>query len=165
MVFKRTEDDESRFWSKVEKTDGCWIWKGTDGGRGYGQFCSYPEPGKQRTWRAHRFAFFLQFGEEPPPLLMHECDNRACVRQGNGHVIPGTQKQNIAHAVETRRMAKGVRNASAKMTEASVLDIRERYAKGETQQKLANEYGVSQVCISLVIRGKKWKHVGGPIKT
>lgn len=26
-----------RFWSKVDKTDGCWLWTGANNGEGYGQ--------------------------------------------------------------------------------------------------------------------------------
>lgn len=33
------------------------------------------------------------------------------------------------------------------------------------QQDLANQYGVSEGTISMVVRGLKWADVGGPLQT
>lgn len=65
-----------RFWSRVEKTDGCWLWKGTiASGTGYGRL-GYN--GRQQG--AHRVAYELVIGPIPDGLeLDHLCRNRACV--------------------------------------------------------------------------------------
>lgn len=50
-----------------------------------------------------------------------------------------------------------------KLTEDKVVEIRNRYADGERQQDLADEYDVSLYTISSAVNGKIWKNAGGPI--
>lgn len=63
-----------RFWSKVEKGDGCWLWVG---GRadGYGVFC---HSGTRAP--AHHMAWLLTHGALPGERLIHTCENNLCVR-------------------------------------------------------------------------------------
>lgn len=65
-----------RFMSKVVVTDDCWLWAASLDSHGYGQFHH-----DRRTLRAHRFAWTLAKGEEPPADLDvdHLCRNRTCV--------------------------------------------------------------------------------------
>lgn len=157
MTLPRGVTNESLFWSKVEKTDGCWwylgaLWKG------YGQYTV-----KRRNWRAHRYSFFLTYGRMPGPLLMHECNNRACVRPA--HLIEGTQKQNIEQAVRQGRMSLGSRNGSAKLTEEDVKQVWVMRAAGLSQQAIGDAFGVSQKNISLILARKKWQHVAPPVRS
>ncbi len=48
---------------------------------------------------------------------------------------------------------------SAKLTTAQVKEIRRRYANGEIQMDLADEYGVTQAAISNIVRAKSWPRV------
>jgi DNA-binding MarR family transcriptional regulator len=57
----------------------------------------------------------------------------------------------------------GSTNNVAKLTESDVLAIRERAAAGEILNNLAEEYGVTSIVISKIVRGLSWKHVGGPL--
>lgn len=51
----------------------------------------------------------------------------------------------------------GIQNAQAKLTEAQVQTIRERYAAGGiSQQKLADEFGVRQAHVSRIVLGHSW---------
>lgn len=90
----------SRFWSKVQKSDACWLWtKGTTHG-GYGRFTL---PRNIGTVMAHRVSWELAFGPIAAGLkVLHRCDVRACVRPD--HLRLGTQKDNIRDAVAKRRM-------------------------------------------------------------
>lgn len=89
---------------------------------------------------------------------MHVCNNPSCVRPD--HLREGTQKENIAMAVEARRMAKGSRNGSAKLEDEQVREILWRYkAKGESQAAIARDYGVSQVQVSRIVLGQSWGHI------
>jgi hypothetical protein len=60
-----------RFWAKVAKSDGCWIWAAQADKDGYGKL----------TWggvssRAHRVAWELTHGAIPEGLfVLHHCDN------------------------------------------------------------------------------------------
>jgi hypothetical protein len=59
-----------RFWSNVEKTDGCWNWTGSKTKNGYGQILI----------SAHRLAYELLVGAIPENLALdHLCRNPSCV--------------------------------------------------------------------------------------
>jgi hypothetical protein len=73
-----------RFWARVTKTDGCWLWKGTRD-HGYGTFCL-----NGRMILAHRLVFEAMVGPVPDGMLvMHTCDERLCVRPD--HLALGTK--------------------------------------------------------------------------
>lgn len=92
---------EDRFWQKVEVTDTCWLWSGATDRDGYGKL-----EFKGRHYRPHRLAYELTQGSIPDGLLLrHTCDNRLCVRPG--HLIPGTQQDNIQDREDRSRTAKG----------------------------------------------------------
>lgn len=84
-------NDEERFWSKVEKSDGCWQWVGCTQPNGYGQF---RRNGRARS--AHRTAFELANGFiDPSQDVDHICFNRGCVNPA--HLRQVTRKQNLEH--------------------------------------------------------------------
>jgi predicted XRE-type DNA-binding protein len=52
----------------------------------------------------------------------------------------------------------GERNGRAKLTWDAVREIRWRYAtRCITQAQLADEFGVTQITVSSIVRGKTWK--------
>lgn len=51
-----------------------------------------------------------------------------------------------------------------KLTDDQILAIREAYASGSvTQTDLAAEYGITQSRVSLIVNGKAWAHISGPV--
>lgn len=58
---------------------------------------------------------------------------------------------------------RGERSAVAKLTEAAVMEMRRRYAAGETQATLATEYGLAQNSLSQVITGARWAWLPGAV--
>lgn len=78
---ERRTPAEPRFWAKVQKSDGCWLWTGSVR-RGYGQF----GVSATRHTTAHRFSWELHNGPVPKgegyhgTCVLHHCDTPRCVR-------------------------------------------------------------------------------------
>lgn len=64
------------FWSKVQKSDGCWEWTAGKSREGYGNFWD----GKG-MFRSHRVSYEWEYGPIPDGLQVdHICINESCVR-------------------------------------------------------------------------------------
>ena len=149
---------EHRFWKRVNKTPGCWLWTGHTNGDGYAQFCY---KGNRRSSNASRYAYQLLVGEIPDGMdICHTCDNPACVRPD--HLFPGTDLDNNRDKVNKNRQAKGERNAGAVLTESQVLEIRRRYKPGckvNGLKPLTIEFGISPAAVSRIVRGITWRYL------
>lgn len=147
----------ARFWSKVTKTDDCWIWTGHRGAPGYGMILRGVASGdRDVVVYAHRVSFEIHHGPIPEGLVVrHSCDVRLCVRPD--HLSLGTQADNMRDMVERGRSAKGYRHSQAKLADADVAAIRARLAAGDTQSSIAIDYGVTQSAISGIKTGKRWR--------
>lgn len=148
--------DIKRFWSKVQKGPGCWLWTGGTSASGYGQFKA---KGKNR--RAHRIAVLLATGKWPewPALAMHNCDIPLCCRYDPEHVQYGTLQENRMDCERKKRHAHGETNGRARLTAQDVLDIRARLADGISQMALGNEYGISHSTVWYIAHNLTWKHM------
>jgi len=85
-----TEKDQRRFDAKIKLDDatGCWLWTGSDNGKGYGRF-KYQGVG----YRAHRLAWTLAKGPIPDGLQIdHLCRVRGCVNPD--HMEPVDNRTN-----------------------------------------------------------------------
>jgi len=80
---------EVRFWSKVNKTDDCWLWTAGAISTGYGFFS--PFVGKRIL--AHRWSYEQLVGPIPEGLVIdHLCRVRRCVNPA--HLEPVTDAEN-----------------------------------------------------------------------
>jgi len=139
---------------------GCWEWIGGTDRFGHGSMGI-----RRKHYGAHRVSWEIHNGAIKDDLfVLHRCDNPTCVNPR--HLFLGTQGDNIRDAVQKGRhkhaVLPGTLNPSAKLTESQVLEIRARHAaEGISGYRLAKEYGIHEKTAVQIIRGEKWKHLGG----
>ncbi len=164
-----TDKDLRRFWSYVQKGEGCWWWKNKPATSGYGDFGF----GKKSHCGAHRISYFLAKGPFPKHLnICHTCDHPMCVRPD--HLWVGTNQQNIADRDQKGRTAKGdihhwhtnveqffgERNPAAKLTPEQMFNLRkDRELLGLSYPKLGAKYGISFAQAYRIVQRTSWKHL------
>ena len=145
---------------------GCWLYtrslttKGGRYGDGYGVLTN--DDGKRLL--AHRVAASLWLGIplDSPLKVLHSCpkpdgtpggDDRRCFNPA--HLGAGDQKLNMRQAAERGRLRKV-------LTEGLVIELRNRYARGETPTYMAREIGCSRKTVYNAVVAISWQHVPRP---
>ena len=144
-----------RFWTKVQRTDGCWLWTASTNNKGYGVINRGGHA--NGTVTAHTLSWLIHYGPIPKgKCVLHNCDNRLCVRPD--HLFLGTVADN-QHDMEVKgRSTHGEKHGRHLLTQAEVQEIRERYVPYQvTQDELAAFYGVSRTTIGAIVRGENWR--------
>jgi len=158
----------ARFWEKVERTPGCWVWTSTILRSGYGQF--WPGKGRKHAL-AHRVAWELTWGAVPDGLcVLHACDNRRCVRPA--HLFLGTLKDNAADCARKGRggfqqpgkiiRPRGERSGKARLNDSAVKTIFRLASWGWSQPRIGALLGVAHSTVGRVLRRETWSHVAPP---
>lgn len=158
------QDEENfsrRFWSKVQKGDGCWVWIGARNKAGYGNF-----------WlngfylNAHVASWIFHFGPVAGGLfVLHQCDNPSCVRPD--HLFTGTSQDNTQdmmrkgrHSYTLPPIRFGTNNPASKLTEDEVCEIRRLYVPGViSQTEVGKRFSVTQGIVGQIIRRERWAHI------
>lgn len=140
------------FMSYVEKTDGCWIWKGARHQKnGYG---SFRHNGKVR--KAHHVAFEMHNGPLPTlgngsldTVVMHTCDNSMCVNPH--HLILGTRRQNT---IDAMRRSGGVQWSQSRPMRHrfSREEARALRDEGVSYSEIARRFGVDPSSVSAALK-------------
>ena len=138
----------------VDRSSGCWLFKGSTNQDGYGQLIW-----QRKISGAHRLAWLDANGPIPEGLnVLHRCDTPACCRPD--HLFLGTQAANVKDMDRKKRRrsrdAKGERNNAAKLTLKKVAFVRKSKLSG---RELARRLGVSPAMISMIRNHKNWSHV------
>lgn len=107
-----------------------------------------------KMMRAHR----VVMGNPQGKIVMHLCDNRACVNPD--HLRVGTTQDNVQDMVSKGRQSKGSTRPASKLTEQDIPAIR-NYKGHLSSRKVADLYGISQSLVSLIWTKKAWRHVDG----
>lgn len=140
----------SRFWSKVNKTDGCWIWEGARTSQGYGAFWI-----NGRTLPAHRVVLSLSgVAVNEEMFVCHKCDNCSCVNPA--HLFLGTAADNSADMKAKSRQARGSRNAAAKLSDSSLSGVVAAIRDGLSYRAVAAMFKIDRAQVSNIARGRAW---------
>ena len=91
FVKKWTDVTIKRFFSKVRKTNNCWVWTGSTKSYGYGRFSI----NKQKIY-AHRFSYMIKFGHVPDHMVIHhKCNRKECVNPKHLEVVTKAENTRI----------------------------------------------------------------------
>lgn len=148
---------DERFWYRVNKTDGCWLWTGSRNSDGYGRY--------SKSERAHQAAYRNLVGPIPEGMCVcHKCDVPECVNPD--HLFIGTQGDNNRDRNAKGRTSRasvnqGSAHGMSVLDETTVERIRDMRAYGLKLREIGGVFGVSEATVSLVARGLRWTHVGG----
>lgn len=158
---QRSQQPEIRFWAKVNKTDGCWLWTASrSGGRKreqYGQFVVTVAPNMVRRIGAHVWAYEQANGPVPSGLeIMHLCHNRLCVRPD--HLSVGTRSENVRASVAEGHYH--VPHKPKKLSDEQVLELRKLAAVGVPYIRLAEHFGISKALAGRIAKGLARPYVG-----
>ncbi|MFI6637158.1 HNH endonuclease [Nonomuraea fuscirosea] len=150
----RTRPLAERFWEKVDKGPGCWLWKGVCKSGRYGVI-NRGRRGEGQAY-AHRLAYEFAHGPIPEEVeVCHRCDVPLCVNPA--HLFLAAHGVNVQDMVEKSRQQHGERHYAAKLTEDEVRRIREMVAGGWSHRAVAEQFGVARSTVSNIMTGHRWR--------
>ena len=147
MVFDVLAD---RFFSHVVKgpeVHHCWLWCGAVGDDGYGRFwVKDPATGKQRVYRAHRFAMTVLLNRDiaREEYVLHRCDNPLCVKatgDDSTHLQLGSHSVNmVERSARGRSNFQALRSGSKKERAAVARSLRDAVLSGGYNHELVERF-------------------------
>ena len=145
---------DDKFWEKVDRSDGCWIWQGSLNNRGYGQINL---DGKRQL--AHRVSWEMANGPIESGLnVLHHCDNPPCIRPD--HLFLGTSQDNALDMVSKGRHKGNPNGKTPKpnLDASQVTAIRELYKTGKySQSELGERFGMCRMTINNIVNRRTWR--------
>jgi len=152
---------EKRFWKYTDRRSSseCWNWTGPLLNSGYSQLGVGSESNGTRAVRmGHRISWLIHFGEVPEEkMVLHKCDNRKCVNPN--HLYLGTHKENMQDAYNRMTMSRGEQHHNAKLTKEKVIELRNRYADGESIRSLSRSFKLDRATVKAAAIRKTWRQV------
>ena len=141
------------FYGWDETESGCWEWRGSISGNGYGVVSD-----SGRSVSTHRAAYTLWVGPIPEGhVVRHKRDNKPCINPD--HLETGTLKDNHADMWDRGRGLGGELRYNAVLNEDKVRRMRTLYADGYTYRELVELFQVSHGAVYGVVNRRNWKHV------
>jgi hypothetical protein len=126
--------------------------------RGYPQV-SLMINGLKKSFRVHRLVAATYL---PNPLNLTQVNHKDGVKTNNNlqNLEWVTSSENMKHSFSIGiHDQRGVKNNSAKLTEAQVKEIKTLLQKKVKHRILAEQFGVCRVIITQINTGAKWSHI------
>lgn len=155
LVQMATAGDPAAFLAEALKheTDDCLLWPYASNGVGYGQINI-----KGKKYLVHRLVCENAHGAAPKdkPLSVHSCGNghQGCISPR--HLRWASAKENSMDMIQHGRSGKGRSMAQTPLSQRQVLEIHKRANAGESQKKIATEFGIGQTAVSHIKKGRNW---------
>lgn len=147
----------ARFWAKVNKTEGCWLWTSSVCGKyPYGTFWIIGV----NNAKAHRVSWTAAYGRIPDGMnVLHRCDVGLCVRPD--HLFIGTLSDNVQDALRKDRYYRlsGTRNGRAVLSEENVREIRRLRADGASVNDIMERFSICDTHARSILSRQRWKHI------
>jgi hypothetical protein len=135
---------EERFWSRVDKTESCWLWTGTKTSDGFATFWY-----NNKSYTIAQVAWQMAYGPIPKGMRVHaSCGNRLCVNPSHLFLGPGKGGSKP-----------GEKCHLALLTDKQVLEARRLFTEGTTAHVLGEKYGVHYTTIKYALLRKTWRHL------
>lgn len=155
MERNRINDTQKKnFFSKVEKTDNCWLWKAATNDYGYG-IVGF----NNKVYRAHHISYMItnNLTFDTKLFLLHSCDTPECVNPA--HLKAGTHKENSEDMMRKGRgkgqFNKGLIPASRKIDEQIALSIKQDLQKMKPCDVI-RKYKTTKSIVFNIKRGSSW---------
>jgi hypothetical protein len=144
-----TAQEAERFWSKVNKTESCWLWQGASRGH-YGAFKL-----RHRVVSVHRLSWEIHFGEIPDfKVVCHSCDVEKCVNPE--HLFLGTSGDNMRDASRKGRLEGKIAH-NRKLDAEAIYQIRFLSSQGISAYAIAKQLGMAKSTIQNIINRKTYR--------
>lgn len=133
-----------------------------DRGDGYRVIQLTADVGGRVNFGVHRLVTLAFLGPCPLGMEVRHLDGNP----SNNTLVNlayGTPKENNADKVRHGTQTRGEQHSSAKLTDAEVLEIRERAVAGETVASIAGRFNVRPRTVGAIVQGAIWKHLPNPV--
>jgi hypothetical protein len=72
-----------------------------------------------------------------------------------------SRKENAQHSYDNKlqKPQKGSCHGGSKLSEIDIINIRNRFIKGESSSKLSKDFNIALSTLSQIVNYKRWKHV------
>lgn len=130
----------------------------------HGYLCTtFRFKGKRYTFPIHQIIAFVGGLDILPPMTINHIDGN---KQNNSilNLEAISSADNVRHAfqmglVPNDRALQGEESSSAKLTEDTVREIRQRRCMGAGVRQMSREYGVAHTTILDILERRTWKHI------
>lgn len=144
-----------RVYSHMRQDGACSIFTGHCNEDGYGRIYR-----NGKLVFVHREVWKRDNGQIPAGcVVMHSCDRPPCIEPS--HLLLGTQVANIADMDRKKRRIslRGSQHAGSKLKEENIPAIRAMLNRGDTCRAIGDIFGVTDMMIRHIKKGRAWTHV------